>query len=75
MTVRVRHREFRFPVDVRWEGGRLTSARVVGKAPLSIATPPEFRGTDPTAWSPEDAFVTAAASCLAVTIEIGRAHV
>ena len=29
--------------------------------------PPEFRGTDPTTWSPEDFFVAAAASCLAVT--------
>ena len=26
-----------------------------------------FRGTDPTAWSPEDFLVAAAASCLAVT--------
>ena len=26
-----------------------------------------FRGTDPSAWSPEDFFVAAAASCLAVT--------
>ena len=29
--------------------------------------PPEFRGTDPSTWSPEDFFVAAAASCLAVT--------
>ncbi len=26
-----------------------------------------FRGTDPATWSPEDFFVAAAASCLAVT--------
>lgn len=61
-------REFRFPVQVEWEGGRRTAARVDGKAPLAIATPPEFKGTDPHLWSPEDAFVAAAASCLAVTI-------
>jgi organic hydroperoxide reductase OsmC/OhrA len=35
---------------------------------VRIATPPEFRGTDPELWSPEDAFVAAAGSCLAVTI-------
>ncbi len=64
----VRSREFHFPVDVEWSGGRRTTARVEGKAPLDIATPPEFKGTDPTVWSPEDAFVAAAASCLAVTI-------
>jgi organic hydroperoxide reductase OsmC/OhrA len=61
-------REFRFPVEVTWEGGRRTAARVEGKEPLPIATPPEFRGTDPELWSPEDAFVASAGSCLAVTI-------
>ena len=61
-------REYRFPVDVAWDGGRRTTASVEGKQPLDIATPPEFKGTDPDVWSPEDAFVAAAASCLAVTI-------
>lgn len=61
-------REFRFPVDVQWAGGRRTVALVGGKEPLVIATPPEFKGTDPDLWSPEDAFVTAAGSCLAVTV-------
>jgi organic hydroperoxide reductase OsmC/OhrA len=62
-------REHRFAVRVGWEGDRLTTAYVEGKHPLSIATPPEFRGTNPDVWSPEDAFVAAAASCLAVTID------
>jgi organic hydroperoxide reductase OsmC/OhrA len=61
-------REFRFPVEIAWQGGRRTSAHVVGKPPLLVATPPEFHGTDPELWSPEDAFVAAAGSCLAVTI-------
>ena len=64
----MRPREFRFPVEITWEGGRRTSAHVEGKQPLEIVPPPEFRGPDPTTWSPEDAFVAAAASCLAVTI-------
>ena len=68
MPGEIRHKEFRFPVQVVWHAGRRTSARVDGKAPLRIATPPEFRGTDPDLWSPEDAFVAAAGSCLAVTI-------
>lgn len=68
MPPQVRYREFRFPIAVSWDGRRRTTARVEGKAPLRIATPPEFRGTDPELWSPEDAFVAAAASCLAVTI-------
>jgi peroxiredoxin-like protein len=61
-------REFRFPVQIDWQGGRRTIARVEGKQPVQIATPPEFKGTDPELWSPEDAFVAAAGSCLAVTI-------
>jgi thioredoxin len=68
MTPAIRHKEFRFPVAVAWDEGRLTTARVAGKQPLRIATPPEFRGTNPDVWSPEDAFMGAVASCLAVTI-------
>jgi organic hydroperoxide reductase OsmC/OhrA len=61
-------REFHFPVAVAWEGGRRTTATVEGKPPVAIATPPEFRGTDPDAWSPEDFLTAAAGSCLAVSI-------
>lgn len=68
MSAHVRHREFRFPVAITWDGARRTTASVEGKQPLPIATPPEFKGTDPDLWSPEDAFVAAAGSCLAVTI-------
>ena len=68
MGSQVRYREFRFPVEIAWEAGKRTVARVDGKPPLPIATPPEFRGTDPHIWSPEDALVAAAGSCLAVTI-------
>jgi organic hydroperoxide reductase OsmC/OhrA len=68
MPAETRHKEFRFPVEITWQAGRRTSAKVEGKAPLRIATPPEFHGTDPDIWSPEDAFVAAAGSCLAVTI-------
>jgi organic hydroperoxide reductase OsmC/OhrA len=68
MPAQIRHREFRFPVHIEWEGGRRTTAEVDGKEPLTIATPPVFKGSDPDLWSPEDAFVVAAGSCLAVTI-------
>ncbi len=61
-------KEFHFPVKVAWDGGRRTTASVDGKQPIDIATPPEFKGTDPDLWSPEDVFAVAAASCLAVTI-------
>ncbi len=67
-------REFRFPVAIEWAGGRRTVALVEGKEPLVVATPPEFKGTDPELWSPEDAFVAAAGSCLAVTIAALAEH-
>jgi organic hydroperoxide reductase OsmC/OhrA len=63
----VRPKEFHFPVVVEWEGGRHVSAQVDGKPPVDVAPPVVFRGDDPSTWSPEDFFVAAAASCLAVT--------
>ena len=65
----VKSKEFRFPVAVEWSHDRTVVARVPGKPELEIATPPEFwPDADPAVWSPEDAFASAAASCLAVTI-------
>ena len=62
-----RPKEFHFPVRVGWTGGRRVNAVVAGKHAIEVTPPPEFRGTEPTVWSPEDFFVAAAASCLAVT--------
>lgn len=67
MSAAVRPKEFHFPLSVEWTGERRVAARVEGKPAIEITTPPVFRGTDPTTWSPEDFFVAAAASCLAVT--------
>jgi len=63
----VHAKEFHFPVRVEWLGERRVAARVEGKPAIEITAPPVFRGSDPTTWSPEDFFVAAAASCLAVT--------
>jgi organic hydroperoxide reductase OsmC/OhrA len=63
----VRPKEFHFPLSIEHIGGRRVAARVAGKPSIEITPPPEFRGTDPTTWSPEDFLVAAAASCLAVT--------
>jgi organic hydroperoxide reductase OsmC/OhrA len=60
-------KDIRFPVAVDWAGGRRVRASVAGKETIEIATPPEFKGTDPTVWSPEDFLVAAAASCFTVT--------
>jgi organic hydroperoxide reductase OsmC/OhrA len=63
----VRPKEFHFPLSVEWVGARRVRARVAGKSAIEIFTPPVFHGSDPSAWSPEDFFVAASASCLAVT--------
>ncbi len=63
----VRPKEFHFPLSVEWLGESRVAAHVQGKPPIEITAPPVFRGTDPSTWSPEDFFVAAAASCLAVT--------
>jgi organic hydroperoxide reductase OsmC/OhrA len=63
----VRAKEFHFQLTVDWLGGRRVGARAEGKPPIEITTPPVFRGTDPSVWSPEEFLVAAAASCLAVT--------
>jgi organic hydroperoxide reductase OsmC/OhrA len=58
----------RFPVQVQWEGGRLTAAHAPGRDVLRVATPPEFRGGIEGEWSPEDLLVAASASCFALTL-------
>lgn len=66
-TTTMRSKEFHFPLTVAWTGQRRVTAQVEGKQAIEITPPPVFRGTDPSTWSPEDFFVAAAASCLAVT--------
>lgn len=63
----IRPKEFHFPVAVEWTGGRRVTTRVEGKAPVEACPPVVFSGDDESTWSPEDFFVAAAASCLAIT--------
>jgi organic hydroperoxide reductase OsmC/OhrA len=64
----LRAKEFHFPLAVEWLGDLRVAARAEGKPAIELAAPPVFRGTDPTAWSPEEFLVAAAAACLAVTV-------
>jgi organic hydroperoxide reductase OsmC/OhrA len=66
-TPTVRAKEHHFPLAVEWLGERRVAVQVEGKPAVEITPPPVFKGTDPTAWSPEDMFVASAAACLAVT--------
>jgi organic hydroperoxide reductase OsmC/OhrA len=65
----MRVKEFSFPVTVEWLGDTRVVTRVEGKREIETSSPPEFRGTEATIWSPEDFFVASAASCLAVTLQ------
>ena len=65
----MRVKEFNFPVTVEWLGDTRVASRVEGKREIETSSPPEFRGKDATIWSPEDFFVSAAASCLAITLQ------
>jgi organic hydroperoxide reductase OsmC/OhrA len=63
----MRVKEFSFPVAVEWLGDTRVATRISGKSEVETSSPPEFRGKDATLWSPEDFFVAATASCLAIT--------
>src|SRR5438093_4889507 len=63
----MRTKEHHFALSAGWLGERRVAVRVEGKPAIEVMPPPVFRGTDPSAWSPEDFLVAAAASCLAVT--------
>jgi organic hydroperoxide reductase OsmC/OhrA len=65
----MRAKEFAFPVTVEWLGDTRVATRVEGKKEIETSSPPEFRGADGTIWSPEDFFVAATASCLAITLQ------
>lgn len=61
-------KDFRYKVDVAWEGDRITNVRSPDKPELTVATPPEFKNGVPGVWSPEDLLVAAVASCYTVTL-------
>jgi organic hydroperoxide reductase OsmC/OhrA len=61
-------KDFRFPVSIEWEGGRMTRALADGKPELEVVTPPEFKHGIPGHWSPEELVVAAASSCYALTL-------
>jgi organic hydroperoxide reductase OsmC/OhrA len=62
-----RPKEYSFPLTVNWLRGRRVAVKVEGKPSCEVAPPTVFKGDDLSAWSPEDLFVAAAASCLAIT--------
>lgn len=66
VDTKVRHRSFSYKTELRWIGesaGELSADR---KAPIRVASPPEFHGEEGT-WTPEDLFVAALEICTMTT--------
>lgn len=63
VDTKVRYRSFTYKTELRWLGektaGELSADR---KAPLRVASPPEFQGEEGT-WTPEHLFVAALEIC------------
>jgi peroxiredoxin-like protein len=66
---------FEFSSATQWRQGEQTLAIASGRPMIGVGAPPEFRGSDAGAWSPEELLVSAAASCLSITLAaVGRAR-
>jgi organic hydroperoxide reductase OsmC/OhrA len=61
-------KDFRFPVTIVRSEALWVTALAQHKPPLSVATPPEFRGGIEGHWSPEELLVAAVASCYELTL-------
>lgn len=70
--MKVRPKEYRYRVGVRWKSERKGVLKAEGKEPLDVATPPEFKG-HPGVWTPEDLFVGALVTCFMTTF-LGTAY-
>jgi organic hydroperoxide reductase OsmC/OhrA len=64
----MRPKQFEFPVDVDWVGGKRVVAHAPDKHTIDVATPPEFGSGIERVWSPEDFLVGSVGTCFAVTL-------
>lgn len=58
----------RYGVRSRWLGRRDLRLEAPGKSALHVTTPPEFGGSDPHVWSPEELLVGSLATCYELTL-------
>jgi peroxiredoxin-like protein len=61
-------KDFLFTIDVKGGSERVVEVTTDEGLPLTVATPPEFRGGVHGTWSPEHLLVAGAASCYALTL-------
>jgi peroxiredoxin-like protein len=61
-------KDFCFSVELESDGDRVAEIETGEVGPLTVATPPEFRGGVHGEWSPEHLLVAATSSCYALTL-------
>lgn len=59
---------FRFSSATQWRQDAQPLTVASGRPMISVGAPPEFSGRNTGVWSPEELLVSAAASCLAITL-------
>ena len=65
-TLTVARKSFTYRTSTEWLGRRSAKILAAGKAPLTVSSPPEFKG-EQGLWTPEDFFVGALETCLLMT--------
>ncbi len=63
---RIRPKPFTYHTNLSDVKGRIATLSSEGKPPLTVSSPPEFKG-EPGLWTPEDFFVAAIEVCLMLT--------
>ncbi|HXH40830.1 MAG TPA: OsmC family protein [Thermoanaerobaculia bacterium] len=63
---RIRPKPFTYHTNLNDVKGRMATLFSEGKPPLTVSSPPEFKGV-PGIWTPEDFFVAAIEVCLMLT--------
>ena len=58
---------FTYTTTVQWLGDKIGSLNCEGKSPVTVSSPPEFKGT-PNLWTPEEMFVGAIETCHMLTV-------
>lgn len=65
-TTTVTRKSFTYRTSTEWLGRRNAKVLAADKAPMTVSSPPEFKG-EKGFWTPEDFFVAAVESCLLMT--------
>ncbi len=66
MEVKKAYKSIYYKSDVAWKSARRGVISALGKPPVEVGSPPEFKG-EPGIWTPEDMLVGSVNTCLMLT--------